>query len=98
MKNKDVALKWVHCMINNNIHHPKIIGKNLYGIDNYLVSYTTPICEFLDNKFMCSTKFYSKITSRHMYYLNLALCYYKDNDPRIITVQPIPYIDRQIYS
>jgi hypothetical protein len=97
MKNKDVALKWVDCMINNKINHPQIIGSKLYGIDNYLVSYTTPICEYIDNTFKCSTKFYSKTTSRHMYYLNLALCHYKENDPRIILVEPVEYINRQIY-
>ena len=97
MKNKDVALHWVKCMINNDLNHKIINGNHFFGIDNYLVSYSTPICHFINNEFVCSTKFYSKTTSKHMYYLNLALCYYRDNDPREIIIKPVDVIEGNIY-
>ena len=94
MTNKNVAIEWCNLMISGNYFHKPLKGHRFYGIDKYLVSFDTPICEYDNFVFKCSTKFYSKKTQRHRFYLNLALMDLKSRDLRvdIETVDIIPGI------
>ena len=92
MKNREVVSKWIDCMLKGKINHKDIVGSKLFAKDNYLVSNTTPICEYKNSVFKCATKRYSVTTERHKYYLNLILSDIISNDPRISiqTVKEIP--------
>ena len=83
MKNEKVAELWVKCMLDGVFNHKPIKGNNFYGIDNYLVSYSTPICMYENFAFVCSTKKYTLTTQRHRYYMNKAIMDIKNIDPRI---------------
>ena len=76
---------------------PKLFkGTNFTGIDNYMVSFDIPICQYVGNSvFKVSTKKYSNSTKRHQYYINIALMDLKQDNPQI-TIETVDEIDGRI--
>ncbi len=85
MTNKNVAINWAKYMLRND-KQPKLFkGTNFAGKDNYLVSFSTPICQYVGmGIFKLSTKKYSLSTKRHQYYANLALMDLQQDNPQIV--------------
>lgn len=97
MTNKNVAVEWAKYMLKHN-KQPKLFkGTNFAGKDNYLVSYSKPICQYMGmGIFRVSTKKYSTNTKRHQYYTNLALMDLQQDNPQIV-IERVNEIEGEIF-
>ena len=94
--NKNVALNWMKYMLTSD-KVPKLFkGRNFSGVDNYLVSFNIPICQYVGcGVFKVSKKKYTPSTKRHQYFTNLALMDLKQDNPQI-TVECVDEIEGRI--